>query len=39
LRNVFFFNVHALIIEKMRGAVGDFHGGPPLNEVCEKDLT
>jgi hypothetical protein len=39
LRNVFFFNVHALVIEKMGGAVGDLHDEPPLREVCENDLT
>jgi hypothetical protein len=39
LRNVFFFHVHTLVIEKMGGAMGDLHGGPPLSEVCENDLT
>lgn len=39
MRNVFFFHVHALIIKKMGGAMGDLHDGPPFIVFCEKDLT
>ncbi len=39
MRNVFFFHIHALVIEKMGGAMGDLHDGPPLIVICEKDLT
>jgi hypothetical protein len=39
LRNVFFFHVHTLVIEKMGGAMIDLHGGPPLSKVYENDLT
>jgi len=39
LRSVFFVYVHALVIKKVVGAMGDLHSGSPLIEICGKDLT
>ena len=39
MRNVFFFHVHALVIEKMGGEMVDLHDGHPLIWWYENDLT
>jgi hypothetical protein len=39
LRNVFFFHVHPLVIEKMGDALGNLHSWSPLVVGCGNILT